>query len=169
MPTNSSTTWYICSCPGLAPANWLKLAPRKWRHAFRDSPPRRSSTIRLLWATPPITCRGVRSIGAKTAGTLLQKYGDIEGILEHAFELPARQQKALAEDGEQLAQSRELVTIVRDMEITLDPAESELDNYDQDQVLALFQELSFRSLLDRPAKTSRRSHRAGHALWRDCN
>ena len=95
---------------------------------------------------------GVRGIGKKTAGTLLQKYGNVDGILEHAFELPARQQKALAEDGEQLAQSRELVTIVRDMEITLDPAESELDNYDQDQVLALFQELSFRSLLDRLPK-----------------
>ena len=92
---------------------------------------------------------GVRGIGAKTAGTLLNKFGSIEGILEHVFELPTRQQKALAEDGEQLAQSRELVTIVRDVDITLDPAESELGNYDQEQVLALFQELSFRSLLDR--------------------
>ena len=92
---------------------------------------------------------GVRGIGAKTAGTLLSKFGSIEGILEHVFELPTRQQKALAEDGEQLAQSRELVTIVRDVDITLDPAESELGNYDQEQVLALFQELSFRSLLDR--------------------
>lgn len=92
---------------------------------------------------------GVRGIGAKTAGTLLQKYDNIEGILENVHELSARQQKALAEDGEQLARSRELVTIVRDMDIVLDPAASELGNYDRDAVLALFQELSFRSLLDR--------------------
>ena len=92
---------------------------------------------------------GVRGIGKKTAGTLLQKYGDIEGILDNVHELPARQQKALAENQEQLAQSRGLVTIVRDMGITLDTADSELGGYDQDEVLALFRELSFRSLLDR--------------------
>ncbi|MDE2816950.1 MAG: DNA polymerase I [Chloroflexota bacterium] len=92
---------------------------------------------------------GVRGIGKKTAGTLLQKYGDIKGILDNVHELPTRQQKALAENKEQLAQSRGLVTIVRDMDITLDQAESELGGYDQDEVLALFRELSFRSLLDR--------------------
>ena len=92
---------------------------------------------------------GVRGIGKKTAGTLLQKYGDIEGILSNVHELPTRQQKALAADREQLAQSRGLVTIVRDVDIALDPAASELGNYDREQVLALFQELSFRSLLDR--------------------
>ena len=92
---------------------------------------------------------GVRGIGKKTAGTLLQKYGDIEGILDNVHELPTRQQKALAEDKEQLAQSRGLVTIVRDMDIELDSAESELGGFDRDQVIALFRELSFRSLLDR--------------------
>ena len=100
---------------------------------------------------------GVRGIGKKTAGTLLQKYSDIEGILENIHELPARQQKALAEDQEQLAQSRGLVTIVRDVDIALDPAASELGDYDRQQVIALFRELSFRSLLDRlpqPADTA---------------
>ena len=92
---------------------------------------------------------GVRGIGKKTAGTLLQKYRDIEGILKNVDALPARQQKALAEDEKQLAQSRELVTIVRDMDIALDPTASELGDFDREQVVALFRELSFRSLLDR--------------------
>ncbi len=92
---------------------------------------------------------GVRGIGKKTAGTLLQKYGDVESILANVHELPARQQKALAEDQEQLAQSRELVTIVRDMDITFDTAASELRDFNRDEVITLFRELSFRSLLDR--------------------
>ncbi len=92
---------------------------------------------------------GVRGIGAKTAGKLLQEYDDIDGILAHVDELPARQQKALAQDREQLAHSRELVTIVRDVDITLDPAQSEVHDYDREQVLALFHELGFRSLLTR--------------------
>ncbi len=129
-----------------------EVGPKEVAARFQGLTPAQVIDYKALVGDTSDNVPGVRSIGAKTAGTLLQKYGDIEGILEHAFELPARQQKALAEDGEQLAQSRELVTIVRDMEITLDPAESELDNYDQDQVLALFQELSFRSLLDRLPK-----------------
>ena len=129
-----------------------EVGPKEVAARFQGLTPAQVIDFKALVGDTSDNVPGVRSIGAKTAGTLLQKYGDIEGILEHAFELPARQQKALAEDGEQLAQSRELVTIVRDMEITLDPAESELDNYDQDQVLALFQELSFRSLLNRLPK-----------------
>ncbi len=129
-----------------------EVGPKEVAARFQGLSPAQVIDYKALVGDTSDNVPGVRSIGAKTAGTLLQKYGDIDGILEHAFELPARQQKALAEDGEQLAQSRELVTIVRDMEITLDPAESELDNYDQDQVLALFQELSFRSLLDRLPK-----------------
>ena len=129
-----------------------EVGPKEVAARFQGLTPAQVIDYKALVGDTSDNVPGVRSIGAKTAGTLLQKYGDIEGILEHAFELPARQQKALAEDGEQLAQSRELVTIVRDMEITLDPAESELDNYDQDQVLALFQELSFRSLLNRLPK-----------------
>ena len=92
---------------------------------------------------------GVRGIGAKTAGSLLQQYGDIDSILANIDALPARQQKALAQDREQLAHSRELVTIVRDVDITLDPAQSEVHDYDREQVLALFHELGFRSLLNR--------------------
>ena len=129
-----------------------EVGPKEVAARFQGLTPAQVIDYKALVGDTSDNVPGVRSIGAKTAGTLLQKYGDIDGILEHAFELPARQQKALAEDGEQLAQSRELVTIVRDMEITLDPAESELDNYDQDQVLALFQELSFRSLLNRLPK-----------------
>ena len=129
-----------------------EVGPKEVAARFQGLTPAQVIDYKALVGDTSDNVPGVRSIGAKTAGTLLQKYGDIEGILEHVFELPTRQQKALAEDGEQLAQSRELVTIVRDMEITLDPAESELGNYDQDQVLALFQELSFRSLLDRLPK-----------------
>ena len=126
-----------------------EVGPNEVAERFQGLTPDQVIDYKALVGDTSDNVPGVRGIGAKTAGTLLQKYGDIEGILDNVRELPARQQKALAENQEQLAQSRGLVTIVRDMDITLDTAESELGDYDQDEVLALFRELSFRSLLDR--------------------
>ncbi len=126
-----------------------EVGPEEVAGRFQGLTPAQVIDYKALVGDTSDNVPGVRGIGAKTAGTLLNKYGSIEGILEHLYELPTRQQKALEEDGEQLARSRELVTIVRDVAITLDPAESELGNFDQEQVLALFKELSFRSLLDR--------------------
>ncbi len=126
-----------------------EVGPEEVAERFQGLTPEQVIDYKALVGDTSDNVPGVRGIGAKTAGTLLQKYSDIEGILENIHELPTRQQKALAENQEQLAQSRGLVTIVRDMDITLDTAESELGDYDQDEVLALFRELSFRSLLDR--------------------
>ena len=126
-----------------------EVGPDEVAERFQGLTPEQVIDYKALVGDTSDNVPGVRGIGAKTAGTLLQKYSDIEGILDNVHELPTRQQKALAENQEQLAQSRGLVTIVRDMDITLDTAESELGDYDQDEVLALFRELSFRSLLDR--------------------
>lgn len=126
-----------------------EVGPPEVAERFQGLAPEQIIDYKALVGDTSDNVPGVRGIGAKTAGKLLQEYGDIEGILASVDELPARQQKALAEDGEQLAQSRGLVTIVRDMDIKLDQEESELGNFDRDQVVALFHELSFRSLLDR--------------------
>lgn len=126
-----------------------EVGPDEVAERFQGLTPEQVIDYKALVGDTSDNVPGVRGIGAKTAGSLLNKYGDIEGILANVHELPARQQKALAENGEQLARSRGLVTIVRDVDIVLDPADSELREYDQEQVIALFRELSFRSLLDR--------------------
>ena len=126
-----------------------EVGPEEVAARFQGLTPAQVIDYKALVGDTSDNVPGVRGIGKKTAGTLLQKYGTIEGVLENLYALPTRQQKAIEQDKEQLAHSRELVTIVRDMAITLDPAKSELRDFDRDQVIALFRELSFRSLLDR--------------------
>ena len=126
-----------------------EVGPEEVAERFQGLTPAQVIDYKALVGDTSDNVPGVRGIGKKTAGTLLQKYGTIEGVLENLYALPTRQQKAIEQDKEQLAHSRELVTIVRDMAITLDPAKSELRDFDRDQVIALFRELSFRSLLDR--------------------
>ena len=43
---------------------------------------------------------GVRGIGEKTARTLLEKYGSLDGVYEHLDELKGKQKERLAEDRE---------------------------------------------------------------------
>jgi DNA polymerase-1 len=103
---------------------------------------------------------GVPGVGEKTAIKLLQEYGTIEGLLEHLHEMPAgRIPDALKEGAEQLPMSKRLATIIRDVDVQLDPEESRLKDYDDARVRELFEEYDFRTLmprLPRPVGTNKK-------------
>jgi len=93
---------------------------------------------------------GVPGIGDKTAVKLLQAYGSVAGIYEQLDSIePARIRELLRANEELAHHSLEMATIVRDAPVTLDLDACEAVDYDRDQVLDLFRELEFRSLLDR--------------------
>ncbi|MDO8674295.1 MAG: DNA polymerase I, partial [Dehalococcoidia bacterium] len=93
---------------------------------------------------------GVPGIGDKTAGKLIGQFGSVEGIYERLAEVtPPRIQEILRKNEEVAHQSKRLATIVRDVPITLELEACRLSDYDRDRVRAIFQEVEFRSLLDR--------------------
>ena len=57
---------------------------------------------------------GVRGIGEKTAGPLVEKYGTLENLYDHLDELTAGQRKKLEANRDMAFLSRELVTIRTD-------------------------------------------------------
>ena len=93
---------------------------------------------------------GVRGVGTKTATPLLQKYGTVEGIYEHLDEITAKRARDALEKGQAVAfLSKRLVTIRTDVPVTLHVDASRFGDFDRAAVVALFQELGFRSLLRR--------------------
>jgi DNA polymerase-1 len=93
---------------------------------------------------------GVHGIGDKGATALLQKYGSLEAIYSHLSEvMPDRTRNALEEGKADAQLSQELGRIITDVPIQLDLAACHTRDYDRDKVIALFQELAFRSLVDR--------------------
>jgi DNA polymerase-1 len=93
---------------------------------------------------------GVRGIGDKTATKLLQQYGSIEGIYDNLDEISsARFRNALQENRDIAFLSKHLVTIVRDVPVSLDLEACRVRELDREQVVELFRELEFRALLDR--------------------
>jgi DNA polymerase-1 len=91
---------------------------------------------------------GVKGIGPKTAIQLIEQYGTIEQILEHAAELPNKRAResltALADDARL---SKTLVTIRTDLPVTLDLHALECGPPDRESLKRIFLELEFHSLV----------------------
>ncbi len=99
---------------------------------------------------------GVPGIGEKTAKALISSYGPIESIFDHVEEVtPTRAQNALRGNRDHAMRSKHLATIVRDIEIELDPETARIDDFDREAVVGLMRDLEIRSLLNRIPETKR--------------
>jgi len=93
---------------------------------------------------------GVKGVGEKTALELLKTYGDLDAVLARAAEVPGkRAREALLAHAEEARLSRELVTIRRDVPVTLDLDRLRVRSPDVARLTELFIELEFKSLVPR--------------------
>ncbi len=92
---------------------------------------------------------GVPGVGEKTASSLLQQFGTLDGIYEHLDEVKGKMRDRLAEHRESAFMSREIGRIVIDLPVDLDLEEGRTGRYDRRAVAQRFRELEFRSLIDR--------------------
>ena len=99
---------------------------------------------------------GVPKVGEKTAISLLNDYGTLEGIYEHLDEVTRPSVKqSLEENRDRAFENRILTTIDRDAPVDLDLGASRFGAYDQQAVVDLLTELEFFSVIPRlPSPTS---------------
>ncbi|MEZ4731918.1 MAG: DNA polymerase I [Caldilineaceae bacterium] len=91
---------------------------------------------------------GVPGVGEKTAAKLLKEYGTLENLYSHADAISGpKTRQSLLDAQAQVELNKRLVTIVRDLDLSFDPEACRLRSYDQAAVIALFNELEFRSLV----------------------
>lgn len=93
---------------------------------------------------------GVPGIGDKTARKLIDQFGPLEDIIAHVDDVtPTRARNALAANIGQAKESKQLATIVRNIELNLDLDNARVGDFDRDAITRLFQTLEFRSLLSK--------------------
>jgi len=90
---------------------------------------------------------GVKGIGEKTAVTLLETYGSLDGIFEHIGEISGRARTALEGSKDVAYLSQKLSRIVTDLELNLDLEQARIDRFIPKAVEDLFRELEFRTLI----------------------
>ncbi|OGN82348.1 MAG: DNA polymerase I [Chloroflexi bacterium GWC2_73_18] len=93
---------------------------------------------------------GVPGVGEKTAAKLLQRWGSVAGIYEGLEAVtPDRLRELLREHRAQVEEARELATIHRDLPVALDLEAARHGDYDRGEVIRLFREFEFRTLIER--------------------
>ena len=93
---------------------------------------------------------GAPGIGPKTATRLLESYGTVEEVLDHAEEIKAkRARESLVANREQVLLSKELVTIRTDVGVDAELEDLKVSAPDNERLRALFVDLEFRTLLGR--------------------
>ncbi len=93
---------------------------------------------------------GVPGVGIKTAIKLVLQFGSVETLLEKIDEItPPRIQGLVRDNADQLRASKGLVTIVRDVPTNFAFEDTRFHTFDRDQVVEIFQELEFSSLVGR--------------------
>ncbi len=93
---------------------------------------------------------GVAGIGEKTASALIRTWGSLEAMYEHLDEVkPEKFRRPLGDARERVLLSRELMRLVGDLPIQLDTEVARFGEYDREEVLRIFREYEFRTLIER--------------------
>ena len=91
---------------------------------------------------------GARGIGPKGACALIERFGSIEAILDHAGEVTAKKQReSLTDNRELILLSKELVTIDTHVEVNIDWEDLKAQPPDREALIELMRELDFTTLL----------------------
>ncbi len=113
---------------------------------------------------------GIAGVGDKTAAGWLQAFGTLEGIYEHLDEIkPERFRDKLRELRDDVFLWRELVTIDRNTPVELDLTHARMGDYDRSEVLRLFREYEFRTLVERLPAVEGEDARAPGELLREAD
>ncbi|WP_217915909.1 DNA polymerase I [Miltoncostaea marina] len=108
--------------------------------------------FRGMVGDPSDNLLGVPGIGEKGASQLLQKYGSLDAILEHAGDQTPKRREALTEHADQARRTRGLAVIDTDAPVDLDLDDVPALEFDEARMAALrevFDRFEFGSLLRR--------------------
>jgi DNA polymerase I len=111
--------------------------------------PKQMIDFKALMGDASDNIKGVKGIGQVTATKLIQKFGTLDELYSLIDEsgVAPRIKKLLIEGKESSKLSKELVTINRKVPLKFSWEACRLSDYDRDEVVKLFEELEFKSLV----------------------
>lgn len=119
-----------------------ELVRKKW-----GVPPERFVDFLALMGDKADNIPGVPGIGKKTAATLLERFGDLQTVLDSTDQLKGRQQQNLREFREQALLSRDLATIDQHVPMEVGVQDLAVSPPALEPIDALYKQLHFFSLL----------------------
>lgn len=120
--------------------------------AFRNKyglEPNQLIDLKALMGDSSDNIPGVKGVGEKSATKLLQEYGDLDTIYDHLDDISTRVRNRLIAEKDMAYLSRQLATIMRDLDIELDLESCVAQDFELKLVDGLFSALEFRTMRER--------------------
>ena len=89
---------------------------------------------------------GIPGVGEKTAQKLIEEYDTVENILDHADEIKGKLGEKVRENKDKAILSKQLARIELNVPVTFDAEDLTVCSPDTDKIIALFDELEFKTL-----------------------
>ena len=123
--------------------------PKEVCERYGIQEPKQLIDILGLWGDASDNIPGIPGIGEKTASLLIGKYGSMENLIAHADELKGKQKENVVNFAEQGLMSKSLATINLEVPVDFDEEELRAKEPDVPALMALFEELEFRTFAKR--------------------
>ena len=123
--------------------------PKEVCERYGIQEPKQLIDILGLWGDAADNIPGIPGIGEKTAAQLVGKYGSVENLIAHADELKGKQKENVINFAEQGLMSKSLATINLEVPVKFDEEELKAKEPDVPALMALFEELEFRTFAKR--------------------
>ena len=140
--------------------------PKEVCERYGISEPKQLIDILGLWGDAADNIPGIPGIGEKTAAILVGKYGSVENLIAHADELKGKQKENVIAFAEQGLMSKALATINLEVPVNFDENELKAKEPDLPALMALFEELEFKTFAKRFLDDYKKTHTGEASL--DC-
>ncbi|NLV56880.1 MAG: DNA polymerase I, partial [Acidimicrobiales bacterium] len=111
--------------------------------------PERYVLYAALRGDPSDNLPGVPGVGEKTAAKLINTYGGLDELFSHLEEQTPKLRQNLTENEAQVRSNAEMMVLLRDVDLDVDPDALVMGEPDVAEVKRLFEFLEFRTLWDR--------------------
>jgi DNA polymerase-1 len=129
------------------PAKELYLDEKKVKEHFGVSPSQVVDVL-ALWGDPTDNIPGVPGIGEKTSKELINQFGTLDHLLKNLDQVKkVRLQEAIKQNLDKLCLSQKLAEVEKGLDLKLNLDEFAVSEPNEKELLPLFQELEFSSLL----------------------
>ena len=132
--------------------------PKEVCERYGIQEPKQLIDILGLWGDAADNIPGIPGIGEKTAAQLVQKYGSVENLIAHADELKGKQKENVINFAEQGMMSKMLATINLEVPVEFDEEELKAKEPDLPALMALFEELEFKTFAKRFLDDYKKTH-----------
>ena len=132
--------------------------PKEVCERYGIKEPKQLIDILGLWGDASDNIPGIPGIGEKTASTLVGQYGSVENLIAHADELKGKQKENVINFAEQGLMSKALATINLEVPVGFNEEELKAKEPDVPALMALFEELEFKTFAKRFLDDYKKSH-----------